>query len=383
MTRLKRSPQQEENFDDKSSNVGCEKCVTTQHTEDKLKNLEIMFSSVVHEFRTPINAFSNAISLLKLNFDSLKAILRDAEFGDEELKTEIAHIWESSSKYFKICNISTTMMTNLTDDILDLSKVNAGVFELNEDIFSIKQLVEEITYVFQGQCEQKGIYFQFICGEADLRQTFYSDVGRIKQVLLNLISNSFKFTCEGGITVTLSVGSQLNKEHKGSRVLYLSVEDTGAGISEIEAENLFKPYGKASSAKCKMLNSKGTGLGLNISKELVTRMGGEITLTSQEDKGTQFRFTIVEGEQPSPDSKYTMGTNGFNFMKFLRYNLFSAKVTMFHVILYSKRKSVAMPCKSFIYAFRKLKIPKFYKVCLYKFKTGIYKQKGKRSKREV
>jgi signal transduction histidine kinase len=112
-----------------------------------IKNVELMFSSVVHEFRTPINSFVTDISLLKLNFDSLKAIIRKNGLTDEHLK----HIWESSAKYFKTCQISSKMMMKLTDDILDLSKINNGVFELNECQFEIRELIEEITYVFESQ----------------------------------------------------------------------------------------------------------------------------------------------------------------------------------------------------------------------------------------
>lgn len=112
-----------------------------------LKNMELMFSSVVHEFRTPINSFVTDVSLLKLNFDSLKAIIRKNGLSDGQLK----HIWESSAKYFKTCQISSKMMLKLTDDILDLSKINNGVFELNEGQFELRELIEEITYVFESQ----------------------------------------------------------------------------------------------------------------------------------------------------------------------------------------------------------------------------------------
>jgi signal transduction histidine kinase len=94
-------------------------------------------------------------------------------------------------------------MTKLTDDILDLSKMKAGAFELSPKPFELSQLVEEITYVFEGQCEQKGIGFKFNCSEDIQNQFFSSDINRIKQVLLNFISNAYKFTCLGNINVSM------------------------------------------------------------------------------------------------------------------------------------------------------------------------------------
>ena len=95
------------------------------------------------------------------------------------------------------------MMTKLTDDILDLSKMKAGVFELNPKPFELYQLVEDITYVFEGQCEQKGIGFKFNCTEEVSNQSFCTDINRLRQVLLNFISNAYKFTCLGSINVNM------------------------------------------------------------------------------------------------------------------------------------------------------------------------------------
>lgn len=249
--------------------------------EEKLRRFELMLSSVVHEFRTPINAFSNVTTLLELNLSTLRAIFKGLKIKDEGMLKDMDHIWKSSSKYFKTCHISSTMMTKLTDDILDLSKINNGVFELNEHPFEIEQLVEEITYVFEYQCQQKGIDFEFLCDEYTRQQIFCSDINRIKQVLLNLISNSFKFTCEGSISVSLSIGSNSLTVKGASRTLYISVKDTGAGIAEEEATHLFSIFGRYNSSKNKKVNCKGTGLGLAISKQLVNKMGGDIMLESE------------------------------------------------------------------------------------------------------
>lgn len=119
--------------------------------QEKNQNLERMFSSVVHEFRTPINAFSNATTMLKYNIDMLRSMIIEFNIDDQEINEELEHIWTSSEKFLKTCHISSTMMTNLTDDILDLSKIEAGAFNLNEQPFQMKTLAEEITYIFEGQ----------------------------------------------------------------------------------------------------------------------------------------------------------------------------------------------------------------------------------------
>ena len=112
---------------------------------------------------------------------------------------------EMNEKFFKICKISTTSLMSLVEDILDLAKIEAGTFSLNEQQFKVRSLVEEVRYSFEFQCEQKGIYFKIELDHSLLDDTFCSDVGRIKQVLNNLISNACKFTLQGGITLYISL----------------------------------------------------------------------------------------------------------------------------------------------------------------------------------
>lgn len=164
-----------------------------------------MFGKVVHEFRQPINAIQSSTCILELNINSLKAIFNSMGLKQGHMSREIDNIWESCAKFLKTSQISTRMMTNLTDDILDLSKINAGVFELIEKPFPVSDLVEEVSYIFEVQCEQKGIGFEFTCSEELKTTLFCSDINRIKQILLNFISNAFKFTSVGSITVTVEL----------------------------------------------------------------------------------------------------------------------------------------------------------------------------------
>ena len=109
-------------------------------------------------------------------------------------------------------NISTQMMDKLTDDIMDLSKIKEGVFSLNEKNFNISTLVEEITFIFETQCQLKGISFEVICDEFSRNQSFCSDKGRISQILINFISNSLKFTTQGCVCVKIEVIDKINSD---------------------------------------------------------------------------------------------------------------------------------------------------------------------------
>ena len=143
-------------------------------------------------------------------------------------------------KFFRICKISKTSLMSLVEDILDLAKIEAGTFSLNEQPFSVRSLVQDIEYVFEFQCAQKGIYFKVEADRRVLDKTFCSDVGRIKQVLNNLISNAYKFTLQGGITLKITFKSVFDAD-SFERVRYLKIDviDTGVGVDKKEIPKLF------------------------------------------------------------------------------------------------------------------------------------------------
>ena len=204
---------------------------------------------------------------------------------------------EMNEKFFKICKISTTSLMSLVEDILDLAKIEAGTFSLNKQLFEFKSLVQDIQYVFEFQCIQKGIYFNIDIENRLLDEIFYSDMGRIKQVLNNLISNACKFTLRGGITLHISLNTEFEAElFERVRYLKFTVSDTGVGVDEKEIPKLFKLFGMIDQHRNK-LNSKGTGLGLAISKKLVESLGGAISLKSKLNIGTDITFTIRENKE--------------------------------------------------------------------------------------
>lgn len=122
---------------------------------------------------------------------------------------------------------------------------------------------------------------------------FNSDLGRIKQILMNLISNAFKFTNQGGIKVTVRIENRIQDDLTKNRFIVFEVKDTGVGMTQKEMKNLFTMFSTADRHKQSM-NIRGTGLGLTISKKLTEMLGGRIHVQSIENQGTTFTFDIKE-----------------------------------------------------------------------------------------
>jgi two-component system autoinducer 2 sensor kinase/phosphatase LuxQ len=169
---------------------------------------------------------------------------------------------------------------SMIEDILDLAKIDSGNFSINESEFSLIELLKEIEYIFGYQCEQKKINFD-ICIKTP-SQRVISDPKRLKQVLLNLISNSLKFTTSGSITL------EIEQERNN---LIFKVVDTGIGIKEENQDKLFKLFGTINEEN-NIRNQHGCGLGLTVCKRIVEALSGEITLISQYKIGTQIHFSI-------------------------------------------------------------------------------------------
>ena len=252
--------------------------------------LHIMFSSISHEFRTPLNAFANAVDLININFDMIEKVLERIELNRED-STSIQLWSDYINRSIMTSKISSKTLLYLTEDILDFAKIEAGMFKLNERSFNLSDLISEIVFIFDFQWTQKGIKL-FIQDEKVKNVSFCSDPDRIKQILMNLISNAYKFTNEGSITLDFSL-IEIDEWNCNSRALKIDVIDTGIGISKEDVQSLFQLFGIIDKHR-QEFNMKGTGLGLTISKKLVNILGGEIQLESKEQKGTKISFTIQE-----------------------------------------------------------------------------------------
>lgn len=187
---------------------------------------------------------------------------------------------------------SGRLLQSVLNDILDLSKIEAGKYDIEEIAFDLKEVVQSVEAMFSLKAQEKGLEFKISFGPEAVGW-IRGDPNRLRQILGNLISNAIKFTSKGSIHVLVSV----NVEGDGHE-LVLVVKDTGKGISEEEKIRLFKPYVQSNPAISREFG--GTGLGLSISRRLCQLMQGELTVTSREGHGATFtaRFRVTPINAP-------------------------------------------------------------------------------------
>ena len=204
--------------------------------EERAKNKcqQLMFSSVSHELRTPLNAFVNSQQLIGFTLADLKKRLAK----EPEITDKIKPLYPKFEKYLKVGEVSSKLLMILVEDILDFIKFSTNTFSLNIEWFCLKDLLKEIEFIYAFQWEEKHLQF-FIEWDQDTESImFRSDMKRVKQVLVNLLSNSYKFTEIGTIKVCVNLRHKENHTY-----LQFSVEDTGIGIKEENIPKLFKMFG--------------------------------------------------------------------------------------------------------------------------------------------
>jgi len=213
-----------------------------------------------HEIRTPLNGIIGFIQILK-----------EQEEQEEKLK------------YLKIIDRSSHSLLTLISDILDFSKIESGNLELDMHDFNSFEELNGVAELFSVNAEEKKITFHTEIDEM-IPRFVYSDSTKIKQIISNLLSNAIKFTPKNG---EISFSVTYNSSDKTANI---TIKDSGIGISKENQKNLFEAYAQASSDTTRKYG--GTGLGLNISYNLVEMLGGTLLLESEEGKGSKFYFTI-------------------------------------------------------------------------------------------
>jgi len=228
------------------------------------KSKSEFLANMSHEIRTPMNAILGFSEILLSQIKTPKY--------EEYLRT--------------IVNSGKTLLS-IINDILDLSKIEAGRLELTYEPVDISGILEEIKMIFSQKVKEKNLKF-ILDINSDGRKGFVLDEVRIRQIVLNLVGNAIKFTEKGHVRVGLSTKSNSNDPEKID--LLIEVEDTGIGVSEAEKERIFGAFIQQSNQSTKKYG--GTGLGLAICKKLIERMNGTITLESEVGKGSCFTVTI-------------------------------------------------------------------------------------------
>jgi signal transduction histidine kinase len=219
-------------------------------------------ANMSHEIRTPMNGILGVTSLL----------LQTPE--TEERRT-----------YFKTIDDSANSLLRIVNQILDLSRIEAGQVDLEITEFSLDEAIHRLKNLFEPTAKAKGLSLD-ITLEPGTPINLSGDSGRLRQVLINMIGNALKFTPSGSVTVHVSIHSLTSS----STSLLFEVTDTGIGIGQQSQNTIFEDFSQVDESPTR--NFSGTGLGLSVSKKIVELLGGEIGVESHENQGSRFWFTV-------------------------------------------------------------------------------------------
>ncbi|WP_432735314.1 ATP-binding protein [Maridesulfovibrio sp. FT414] len=231
-------------------------------------------ANISHELRTPLNGIMGMLQLLK--FSGLSG--ENASYVDIGLK-------------------STNSLRRVIDELLDFTKIEAGIVDIHEETFQLDDLLLQCVELLKVQADEKGLELKWNISPGTGKK-FSGDEGRIRQILLNLLGNSIKFTDTGSILVE---SFTLPHPKAGRERLFFSVSDTGMGIPDNRIDDIFESFTQVDSSRTRKY--QGTGLGLSIVKRLVSLMNGTMIVESELGGGTTVQFCVVVGSEAPPEQE--------------------------------------------------------------------------------
>lgn len=252
--------------------------IARREAQKAAKTKSDFLANISHELRTPLNSI----------------------LGMTDLALQLAEKKEQE-EYLRILQISGNSLLQLITSMLDYIKLDSGVINLKERAFPLNELFDSISAQFSVQCHNKGLGFHIVADE-HVPVFYIGDETRLKQILLNLVSNAFKFTARGEIVIRFRelplpemVAPAAESQHYSAGeltepvLLEFQVVDTGLGISKSLQDEIFQPFVQLNVSD--QTNTPGTGIGLTITKLLVEAMGGSISVVSEPGRGAIFTFT--------------------------------------------------------------------------------------------
>ncbi|WP_298030541.1 hybrid sensor histidine kinase/response regulator [uncultured Dysosmobacter sp.] len=237
-----------------------------REAEEASRSKSEFLSNMSHDIRTPMNAIVGMTAIASANINDSQQV----------------------QNCLKKITLSSKHLLGLINDVLDMSKIESGKMTLNTELISLREIMDSIVSIVQPQVKAKNQRFNVFIYDIS-SENVRGDSVRLNQIMLNLLSNAIKFTPEGG-SIELALHEEKSPKGDDRVRIRIRVKDTGIGMSEEFRKHIFESFTREDSKRVHKI--EGTGLGMAITKYIVDAMGGEITVASQQGKGTEFQVVL-------------------------------------------------------------------------------------------